>query len=263
MRSSCIVSLLALALVSSSVGLVEAQPIRTVTTEMPETPSTVAIIPGTTGTLQALCERAAGDPALAEYRPFGSAVHCELRSARHRRLAAFSVVFSGGLYLYLCARERAELRILHLLERVDWLPTEGGAASIVGISESDGRSGDRLIAIETRTEFIDYENTDAVGWKRRQLTLCIQSPVGTLRCRVTVPISFESWAGHAPNDGFAATDGVIVTRREKASAIAVPRRDGSLRLTLRSGTWLQLYGGAWLSPDPAGLPSSDVRSVVR
>ncbi len=202
---------------------------------------------GARGTLQALCDRAAQNPCAFE---LGPNVFCEEEGTRR----SIVVDFEGGSQRYLTHREGDEIVVVHALEMVEYGATEAGGSEITSIATwtSAGRA---LSAITTKAYFVDYEDSDAGGWTREQVTFCEGEPARA-SCGRTIPLAFELWSGSSPDGGFAPEEGFVVTERESATATAVPENGDTIRYTLVSGTWRLLYGGDFFDPDSAILPSA-------
>ena len=203
---------------------------------------------GAAGTLAELCDIAARQAHILEQRGFGNLLRCRTDEIREN-LWSFDVVYATGEDLFLAHGDGSSLYIDQRFEAVTWLPTEAAHTDVVRITDWTLRDGSSVVAIETESEFVDFENSDVFGWKRRRIHLCVSTET-TWRCPLSAPLSFEQWTGRAPEGGHAAAEGFEVVSRSRARAIAVIRPNGTLRHSLRSGSWHLLEGGEWFDPPP-------------
>lgn len=225
------------------------------TTVADEVPSGWQTFIGSSGSATELCERVAGAPWAVEYRPFGTGVECLLSSEQRPGYRTLRVFSAYGMRLYLLH----EARVISLLEDVNWHMTESGDASLIRSGMVTTFAGERAVFFETRAAFANFEAADVVGYTRHSITVCMMH---SDEC-TQVPVRMEFWAGEAPDGGHAAVDGYAVTERSVARAVAVVRRNGALRLSLREGTWRHLYGSDWFNPDASLYPSSGTTQIVR
>lgn len=93
------------------------------------------------------------------------------------------------------------------------------------------------------TSYVNWENTEVVGWSRRSATVC-RLGVPT-QCTGELPLAWDAFHGRNEAGGFAAVEGYEVVARVRASATIVARPDGTLRHHLVRGTWMQLFGSDW------------------
>lgn len=215
---------------------------------------------GSTGSVNELCERVSGAPWAVEMRGFGELLDCEFSEPLRSDFRTMGVLSGYGMRLYALARQGRGWSVIALLQDVPWLPTETGDARLVRTEETINFAGTRVVYFESRGEFTNYDRDEANGFNRRDLTVCVRTHSG-FRC-TRVPLEMEFWSADALPRRLASEE-IDVADRRIASATAVVRRNGTLRLTLEQGSWRHLYGGAWFNPDPIHYPSEGTTHIIR
>lgn len=221
----------------------------------PDLPEQLHPFLGFEGSLPEICNRIASTPLALEMSIGGTVVVCEFSADTHG-YRTLEIVSAYGTMLYLLHESRA-WRVIRLLEDVPSGGTEASDTSLERSGVVRTFSGTNAVFFETRASYVDYEGSYAAGYVRDSITVCVDGECTQL------PTRMELWRGESPNGGHAGADGFVVTERNIAHAIAVIRRSGTLRLTLRDGTWRHLYGASWLNPDPSLYPSSGTTQIVR
>jgi hypothetical protein len=189
-----------------------------------------------------LCRDAARAPWAVQGAP-GLSVRCWVEPTSDARLALVLVGAPFTMRAFLALREDERLRVLAEVDSENDAP--GGdvltTIELVRLHRTTARGLD-VIAIETRTRFTDWDADGAIEVESRRLTVCVHEPgaLDLLRCPVAVPLevvartlerrSEDDWTGR-----------VMATARSEA--VAVLRRDGTVRVRRREGTWSALYEG--------------------
>lgn len=205
------------------------------------------------GTLEQLCARFAKAPA--EMR--GGTITCR-RVDTSAGLVAIDAGHLDGTDLYLAdALPGARLRLVAKLASVLSGPTEGSDARIARVLRPPAWTAHDLVLVEYETSYVNWENTEVVGWSRRSATVCrLGAPT---RCTGELPLAWDGFHGRNEDGGFAAVEGYQVVARVRASATIVARPDGTLRHRLVRGTWRQLFGSDW----GFSVPSAYVEGTIR
>lgn len=205
------------------------------------------------GTFEQLCTRLAGAPAEIH----AGTITCR-RVAASAGLVAIDTWHLDGTDLYLAdALPDARLRFVAKLANVSSGPTEGSDARVVRVLRPPAWTAHDLVLVEYETSYVNWENTEVVGWSRRSATVCrLGEPT---RCTGELPLAWDAFHGRNEAGGFAAVEGYEVVARVRASATIVARPDGTLRHRLVRGTWMQLFGRDWGFDVPAAYVEGQTR----
>ncbi len=212
---------------------------------------------GTAGNLAELCTHAAGAPWANA--PGAERISCWLSDPVRRGFRSLALRFAHNLRLYLLSGDGPRWRVVGLLENAEGNDDQHSDAWLLSADTLRTSEGRRVFYFESRSETVERNESRMAVLKRRTLTVCVESQAA-LRCSFQAPLRRESWNSPArPERGRRPP----VADEQLSRAAARVRRDGTVRLRLRQGTWRELHGSDAFTPGIDAYPEERRTCILR